>query len=412
MIQNKLLIFTLLLSTTATLLAQHNTSSTYSRFGIGIREQRADATNAGMGYAGVALPSQGYLNTLNAASYSALDSARFLFNIQGKMAFATYQTKSSEQQNIDANIESVGFGFKVAKNWGMGLSLSPYSSVGYSIETEKYFLGTTNRYPVTYEGSGGITQLSWYNGIQLFKGFSIGLNTSYLWGSTDLIEVSHYPTIIGETMYNERSYHVSTLLLEYGFQYHQPLGLSQLSIGATANISSEMNTYYTHRIYNNQSNDLSYKRRDTDIIVIPDNFTVGAALQTSKGWLFAADYRYSEWAQADLAITHGTCRNTHGASVGIQYAAPRFHRSLFKRMQYRMGAFYNQQYLTIHGQDIDEHGVTAGLGIPMRDGSMINLGYEYKRVGTTNYGLMQEQYHTIKFGLTFNENWFRKNKFH
>jgi len=392
-------------------MAQNNTSSTYSRFGLGVLEMRADATNAGMGYAGVALGSEGYLNTINAASYSAIDSTRFLFNIQGALSFANYQTNTDEQKNVDANLESIGFGFKAGKNWGMGFSLSPYSSIGYSIMGDKYILGTTNKYPVEYIGEGGLSQLSWYNGFQLFKGFSVGINTSYLWGSTDIIEISYYPSIIGETIYNERNYHASTLLIEYGFQYHQPIGQSMLSLGATANFSTEMNTYFEHRIYNDYSSNLSSIKENTDNLFIPNNYKVGAAFQSSKGWLVAADYRYGNWTASDISISSGTVRDTHGGSIGLQYAAPRYHRSLFKRMQYRVGAFYNQQYLTIQGQDIDEKGITAGLTIPMRDGSLINFGYEYKVAGTTTYGLIEERYNTITLGLTFNENWFRKRKF-
>jgi len=411
MIQNRLLSYLILFSIGFTAFAQNNTSSTYSRFGLGVLEMKADVSTAGMGYAGVALGSTGFLNTTNAASYSALDSTRFLFNIQGKLSFANYQSNYDQQNNVDSNIESIGFGFKAGKNWGMGFSLSPYSSIGYAIMSEKYILGTTDKYPVEYTGEGGISQLSWYNGFQVFKGFSLGVNTSYLWGSTDMIETSYYPQIIGETIYNERNYHVSTLLIEYGFQYHQAIGQSQLSLGATASFSSELNTYYEHKIYNNYSSDLSFKKENTDNVFIPDNYKVGAALQTAKGWTVAADYRYGNWTKSDVTIAKGETRDTHGGSLGLQYSAPRYHRSLLKRIQYRAGVFYNQQYLTIKGQDIDEKGITAGVTLPMRDGSRINLGYEFKVAGTTNLGLIEERYNTIKIGLTFNENWFQKRKF-
>ncbi|MCG8581518.1 MAG: hypothetical protein MI866_16455, partial [Bacteroidales bacterium] len=87
------------------------------------------------------------------------------------------------------------------------------------------------------------------------------------------------------------------------------------------------------------------------------------------------------------------------------------HRSIFRRMHYRIGAFYDQEYLTIQGKDIDSRGITAGLTIPMRDGSLINLAYEYKERGTTDAGLIEETFNTFKIGLTFNESWFQKRKF-
>ncbi len=412
MTQNKHLLYWLLLCFATALNAQNNTSSNYSRFGVGILESRSDVTQAGMGYAGLALASNSYLNTLNPAAYSALDSAQFLFNLQGKLSFTEYQTRSNQQKNVDANIESMGFGFKAAKNWGMGFSLTPYTSIGYDVTGEKYILGTVDTYPVQYKGEGGISQLSWYNGVQLFKGFSVGLNTSYLWGSSDMIEVSYYPEIIGETIYNERNYHLNTFLFEYGFQYKQMIGQNALSIGATANFKTEVNSYVEHRIYNNMTSDLSSKTYDTNNIFIPETYQAGLAFETAKGWTIATDYKYSNWSDSKLTVTNGTTRNTHSAYFGVQYAATRQHRSYIRNIHLRAGAFYNQEYVNIQGQDIDTKGLTAGLTLPMRDGSRINLSYEYRQTGTTNAGLIKEQFNTIRMGITFNESWFKKRKFH
>ncbi|TRX70406.1 hypothetical protein [Carboxylicivirga sp. M1479] len=410
MIQNKLLIFLLILISVSSL-AQNNSSSSYSRFGIGILNSKADATNAGMGFAGLALGSKGYLNTLNSASYSALDSAKFVFNIQGKMSFADYQTSTDQQSNFDANVESLSIGFRAGKNWGMGFSLAPYSSIGYSISGEKYILGTMDKYPVELIGEGGISQLSWTNGFQVAKGLSLGLNTSYLWGSTDVIEVSEYPAIIGETIYNKRTYQVSSLLFDFGLQYRQAIGRNSFSIGGTFSLSSELDTYFEHKIYNDYSSDLSSSKTNSDNLLIPLQYQAGMAFQTHSGITIAGDYRFGQWHESELSITNGEVRDTHGASFGVQYASPRYHRNFFKRLQYRLGVFYNQQYLTIQGNNIDSKGVTAGLTIPMRDGSRINIAYEYDTRGTINAGLVEENYNTIRLGLTFNENWFQKRKF-
>lgn len=391
--------------------AQNNTSSNYSRFGIGLLENNADVTNASMGYAGVAMTSDGYLNMLNPASYSALDSARFLFNIQGRLSFSEFETESDKQSNINGNLESVSIGFKAGRNWGMGFSLSPYTSIGYSISSEKHLLGTTDKYPVEYIGEGGISQLSWYNGFTLFKGLSLGVGTSYLWGSSDMIEISDYPDIVGETIYNERNYHVSTFLLEYGLQYHQAIGLNTLSLGITGNFATELNSSFEQRIYNDYSSELSTYTEDIDNCLIPQSTKIGLAFETAKGITMAADYRYANWSASELSISNGDIRDTHGGSIGFQYAPQRLHRSLLKRMEYRVGAFYNEQYFTIHNQEINDKGVTAGITLPLQNGSRINIGYEYKTSGTTSSNLIKESYNTIKLGLTFNENWFQRIKF-
>lgn len=411
MILNKLTLFFILGIFTAAVYGQNNTSSSYSRYGIGIIESKADATSAGMGHTGVALGSSGYLNNLNAASYSALDSARFIFNIQGRASFANYSTNSSNQTNFDANIESVSIGFRAGNNWGMGFSISPYSSIGYTINSEKYILGTIDKYPVQYLGKGGITQIAWHNGIEIAKGLSLGLSASYLWGSSDIIEVSYYPSLIGQTTFNERNYHVSTLLFEYGLQWHQKIGANKIAMGATVNMSTELDTYYKQRIYNNQSSDLSSTTKNIDNYMIPLTYQAGVSYETFKGWTLAADWNYCDWSKSEVPIRQGEVRDTYGGGVGLQFTPTRHHRSYLKRIHYRIGAFYNQEYLSLQGNNIDSKGITAGLTLPMRGGSRINIAYEYKQTGTKAAGLVQEQYNTIRIGLSFNENWFQKTQF-
>ncbi len=391
--------------------AQNSTSSSYSRFGVGLLESKAEATSAGMGHAGVALGSTGFLNNLNPASYSALDSARFIFHLQGKMSFANYATNSDTQNNFDSNIESIGIGFRAGNKWGMGFSLSPYSSVGYTINGEKYILGTVEKYPVAYLGEGGISQLSWHNGIEVMKGLSIGLTASYLWGSSDIIEVSYYPSLIGETTFNERNYHVSTLLFQCGIQWHQRIRTNTLSMGATVSMPTELDTYYKQRIYNNQISDLSSNTKNIDNTYLPLSYQAGLAFHTYKGLTFAGDLKYSEWTSSELAITHGKTRDTFSGGFGIELQPTRYHRSYFKRMHYRLGAFYHQEYVSLQGHDIDSKGLTAGITLPVRGGSRINLAYEYKLTGTKDAGLVEEQYNTVRLSFSFNEKWFQKNQF-
>jgi hypothetical protein len=411
MMQNKALLTIALCALSILAQAQNVTSSTYSRFGIGMLQPRADASAAGMGYTGLALPSKGYINPLNPASFSSLDSTRFLFNIQGKMEFGRFASSSKEQTNVTGTADLISIGFRAGKNWGMGFSISPFSAVGYQVTNEKYIAGTNTTYPVTYDGSGGISQISWFNGVQLTKNLSVGLNSSLIWGNTTMLETSFFPEINGITMYNERKYNMANFMLEYGFQLSLPVGKHKLMLGGTGNILTELNTFYTHRIFKTQEIDDKKFYDNTDNYFIPSSYKGGIGFEMASGWLFAGDYRYEEWSESDLKITSGEVKNTHSGSFGIQYASPRFHESLLKRMQYRAGVFYNQMYYTLEGQDLDERGFTAGVTVPMRDGTRINIAYEYKQAGTKSIGLIKETYNTIRFGITFNEKWFQKRQF-
>ena len=63
-------------------------------------------------------------------------------------------------------------------------------------------------------------------------------------------------------------------------------------------------------------------------------------------------------------------------------------------------------------ESINDTALTLGLGLPVGGAlSNINLGMEYGKRGTTNAGLIQENYLNISIGLSFNDKWFVKRKF-
>ncbi len=391
--------------------SQNSTSSPYSIFGIGELNSPGDATTKAMGHTGIALKSNNYINTMNPASLAYMDSTTFLFNLQGQLSFANFETSSSQQSNFDANIDAISFAFKINRNWGMAFSLSPYSKIGYQIDSEKYILGASTTYPVEYYGEGGLSQFSWMNGIQIIKGLSIGLNTSFLWGSTDIIETSFYPSITGETISNKRTYKLNSFKLDYSLQYHLPLGRDQLSIGAYLHTETQLNTEYEHNISNDLDIELFSDSENQSKLFIPASYGTGLAYDRGGKFLIAADYKYSEWSQSQLLIKQGYLQDTHSASLGFQFTPQRnFDRSYVNRIKYRAGLFFNQSYLNLHGQNLNEQGATIGLGLPLQK-SYLNIAYEYSQSGTKDKSLIQEKYNKITIGITFNETWFRKSLF-
>jgi hypothetical protein len=55
--------------------------------------------------------------------------------------------------------------------------------------------------------------------------------------------------------------------------------------------------------------------------------------------------------------------------------------------------------------------MTLGFGLPLNGTfSNVNLGFEFGKRGTTNAGLIEENYTNISLGFTFNDEWFRRRK--
>jgi hypothetical protein len=86
--------------------------------------------------------------------------------------------------------------------------------------------------------------------------------------------------------------------------------------------------------------------------------------------------------------------------------------SYWKRVKYRMGFRYNKTYLNLRNNQINEFGISFGVGLPIpRSLSTFNLALEVGRSGTTAAGLIQNNFFKLTIGIAIWERWFVKNKY-
>ena len=138
--------------------AQGNVSP-YSKFGYGILDNNATAAQKQMGGVGYAMSSGRQINVMNPASYAAIDTLTFLFDMG--VDFTTI--KSSEGAVGDINpakdrrfgggLDYLTMQFPIGKYMGASIGLLPFSSVGYSFGSE-IANGVNSR-----QGMGGLNQL-------------------------------------------------------------------------------------------------------------------------------------------------------------------------------------------------------------------------------------------------------------
>jgi hypothetical protein len=88
-----------------------------------------------------------------------------------------------------------------------------------------------------------------------------------------------------------------------------------------------------------------------------------------------------------------------------------FNRYL-ERVTYRAGFNYENTGLIINNESINNYGITFGLGLPLGGSfSNINIGFEYGKRGTTNAGLVEENYTNVFISLSLSDRWFVKRKY-
>lgn len=158
----------------------NGTNSPYSQYGLGILSDQSQSVGHAMGGLGFGLRAGTYSNTLNPASYSAVDSLTMLFDVGAFGQISNFKEGNVKRNAKNADFEYAVATFRLRKSLGMTLGLLPYTTVGYSyVSSESVNESSSN--VGTYSGTGGLHQALLGLGWNPWKGLSVGVNASYLW---------------------------------------------------------------------------------------------------------------------------------------------------------------------------------------------------------------------------------------
>ena len=325
----------------------------------------------------------------------------------------TVDGKRNSHKDFGGGLDYATMQFPLGKYMGMSVGLLPYSSVGYAFGS-KIENGIDSR-----QGSGSINEL--YVGLsgRLFKGFSIGANIAYMFG-TLLNDSYAIVNNSGQSALFQREITVRDWHLTAGLQYGVDItprnritaGLIW-SPGKTLLGHANTLTYDTSTESGPEINE-EVKLRDN--YSIPETWGAGLAYRWNNSLDVEFDVTYQPWSKAKyLGFDTDEARTEVFAdrikyALGLQYR-PDARGSYFKRIQYRLGGYYNRDYLVVLGNNVREYGLTAGFGFPVAGfKTIVNLGLEWKHRQATPDPLLKEDYLNITIGVNFNEMWFRKSK--
>ncbi len=421
-----------------------NIYSPYSMYGVGELSTQGTLVSRSMGGVGVALRSYSDVNLLNPASHSvtANRSVLFSYGMNGSNYFNTQMQGDSQVSNSYAsfNINDISVQIPLGKKIGMGISVTPYSSVGYDISTSENFtdIGLLS---YIYEGGGDITLVKMGVGWEVMPNLSVGLAAQYYWGQItrgftmipyNVTGYGSYYSTVGETEYT-----FSRIRAQAGLQW---LAISSstkaLIFGATYDLGGDLKPRYDHNVYGDASlyTIVAESISEELSLVLPSQLAAGVSYQNLK-WLFAADYVYQDWysQNSDLDNTINTSSGVEIAyndfstyKFGVQYTPNRNDvRRYFRRVSYRGGFRFGGYQQTFSGEDINQFAVTAGLSFPLKMNgvSKIDAGFEYGSRGSsdtminvdsdTQVGLIRQDYFKFSIGFTlFGEDyWFQRPKF-
>ncbi len=85
---------------------------------------------------------------------------------------------------------------------------------------------------------------------------------------------------------------------------------------------------------------------------------------------------------------------------------------MLSRIAYRFGLSYEQSYLMFDGQQINDFGISFGVGLPIyRSSSTINVAAVFGKRGTQENNLVLENYARINVSVNLYDLWFIKRRF-
>lgn len=408
-ITKQLLVLALLLSSSVAMLAQ-NAMTPYSRYGYGILQDNATSTQRAMGGVGYAMSSGRQINVMNPASYASIDSLTFLFDM-GIGATALWSEENGRSgKDFGGGLDYITMQFPISKYMGASVGLLPFSSVGYSFGNE--IVHGSN----AYEGSGGLNQL--YAGLsgRFFNHFSVGANVSYLFGTT-INDIYAY-TSEGSTSLFERVMQVRDWRLQIGAQYSFNVDKkNKFTLGAVYTPGKDLlgKTWgMKYDIDRDEAPDTIGFTKTKGKYSLPSSWGAGISYEWDNRLMAEVDFTYQLWKDAKYSALESfentRFDNRWEVSAGLQYT-PKPRGNYAQRIQYRVGGFYNHDYLMVNDNNVKEYGVTAGFGLPVNGlKTIVNLGFEYRHRQASPQALVKEDYFNITVGVNFNEMWFWKNK--
>lgn len=413
----KLILATLLCSLPSIAMAQ-NANTPYSMYGYGILGDRATSMQRQMGGVGYAMSSGRQINVMNPASYAAIDSLTFLFDMGADLSLIWSQDGSAKERATGGGLDYITMQFPISKHFGGSVGLLPYSSVGYA------FGNDITHGTVENQGSGGINEL--YLGFSgKVGGFSLGFNVSYDFGNIvndvfanpssgstkfeHVMQVRDWNILIG-AQYTQKISRSDRIVLGLTYSPKKTLlgkswatiqELTQESLPTTVGEMKLRDNYYTPHCI---GAGVSYTHERVSRFNVEFDYTW-------QGW---KDCKYSPLMsseKSDVVVFDGMeFNNRQRFAVGAEYV-PRIRGNYGQRMAYRIGAYYTDDYLKIKGNGVRDYGVTAGVGFPTPEGkTVINLGLEWKMRQAHPVSLVKENYLNITLGVNFNEVWFFKRK--
>jgi hypothetical protein len=305
------------------------------------------------------------------------------------------------------------------------------SSVGYSLSNSIIEDNGDISEITLFSGDGGVNRIYGSFGIKVYKELSLGFEADFKFGTVDNSITSERVDVALATKYNE-STTVRGGSVTFGAQYKKELkNKLVLSGGATLKMGNDLKVSGDESLY-------SFSRTGTGIEFSRDTISqsningnyklplktiLGAGIGSLDKWYVGVEYENQNAIETTgfLNTTNAAFRYGESNRVSLGgYYLPKVNSisSYWERVTYRAGVRLEKTGLLVDGSEpytnftsVDDFGISFGLGLPLKQLSTINMGFEFGKRGTTANNLIKENYFNFRLSLSLTDtNWFQKRK--
>ena len=405
----------------------------YSIFAVGDMATPGTAYNKSMGGVGIAGRSNRFLNPLNPAAVTARDSLAFMADFSLLQDNKIFRQGDSRSASNTMNMANCIISFPIWRSSAMMLGIMPYSDTGYNygyIFTDPDIIGNIGNVAYTASGKGSIYQLFAAAGVTFWRRLSLGAEFIYHFGKIE----KTFEETFSESSYNGASnghtIQVTAPAGKFGLQYEQPIGSrSSLIIGGTYKTSARLTGDVTSFRYSTgtAASDTLYYKKGAPGVNLASEIGVGLSYRYGDKLMFEADYTRSDWRSTGVDtregftgnLLAGSGRSVFGSSVaeswraGFEFVPNRNDiRYYFRRVAYRAGMYFKNEYYTLDNNKISAYGITLGATLPVYPGyNGITVGMDFGQRGSLKGNMIRETYVNFSIGFNLFDIWFQKHQY-
>jgi hypothetical protein len=143
--------------------------------------------------------------------------------------------------------------------------------------------------------------------------------------------------------------------------------------------------------------------------------------------MIEADYTRSDWRNSGMNTRDGFCGNIIGGTgrsvfstsvseawrAGVEYVPARNDiRYYYRKIAYRAGVYYKNDYYMLDDNKISAYGITLGATLPIFPGyNGITLGMDFGQRGSMKNNMIRETYINFSIGVNLFDIWFQKHQY-